>query len=121
VSCIPCELYVCVCAGAVAFNLCTKSPCSDIIRGAILVAPMLKIAEEMMIVPRFVVDFLRSVVIPCVPYAPLAPVKDVLPNCYKTEKIYMQSREHSLHFDMKPRLGTFSVEIIVCSSIFLII
>jgi hypothetical protein len=66
---------------------------------------MLKISDAMMVVPRCVVTFLRDVVIPCIPYAPLAPVKDVLPFCYKTQEVFLKSQAHSLHFDMKPRLG----------------
>jgi hypothetical protein len=75
------------------------------IQGAVLVAPMLKISDDMMVVPKCVIDFLKNVIIPCIPYAPLAPVKDVLPYCYKTEETFRRAQAHSLHFDMKPRLG----------------
>ena len=88
-----------------AFNLCTKSPSSAIIQGAILVAPMLKIADDMVLLPRFVIDFIKEVVIPRIPYAPLAPVREILPYCFKGEESVEQCLAHSLHFDMKPRLG----------------
>ena len=88
-----------------AFNLCTQSPSSAMIRGAVLVAPMLKISDDMMIVPKSVIDFLKNVVIPCIPYAPLTPVKDILPACFKREETFRNAQQHSLHFDMKPRLG----------------
>ena len=88
-----------------AFNLCTKSPCSEIIQGVILVAPMLRIAEEMMVVPRTVVDFIKDIIVPCIPYAPLAPSRDIVPYCYKKVETRRLAESHSLHFDMKPRLG----------------
>lgn len=92
--------------GATAFNLCTKSPCGEAVEGVVLVAPMLKISDDMRMVPQFIVDFISRVVVPCLPFAPLAPVRDVIPFCYKTEKTLRQALEDSLHYDMKPRLGS---------------
>lgn len=92
-------------AGAVAFNLCTKSPSRDLLQGLILVAPMLKIADDMVLLPACVIDFLKRVIIPCIPYAPLAPVREILPYCFKDVETERRCLEHSLHYDMKPRLG----------------
>mmetsp|Transcript_1523 Transcript_1523/g.2449 ORF Transcript_1523/g.2449 Transcript_1523/m.2449 type:complete len:362 (-) Transcript_1523:134-1219(-) len=90
--------------GAVAFNLCTVSPARNIIRGVILVAPMVDVADEMKL-PEFVISVLKIMAY-YIPLAAITPVPDIIDRCYKDPATRIRSRSDVLSYQALPRLGT---------------
>jgi alpha-beta hydrolase superfamily lysophospholipase len=94
--------------GAIVFNLCTQSPLnpsssSSPIRGAIMVAPMVGIAPEMML-PSPIMILLRAVA-SIIPLAPITPIPDIVDKCFKDPKSLLRTRQDPLGYQQKPRLG----------------
>lgn len=65
---------------AIVFNLCTNSTLKVSINGAILVAPMVGIADEMKL-PLPIMNFLR-LLSKYLPLAPITPVPDIVEKCF---------------------------------------
>ncbi|XP_019101044.1 PREDICTED: caffeoylshikimate esterase-like [Camelina sativa] len=88
--------------GAVVVLLCRKKP--DFWDGALLVAPMCKIAEEMKPSP-FVISILTKL-ISVIPKWKIIPSQDIIEISYKEPKIRKQVRENPLCYNGRPRLKT---------------
>lgn len=89
--------------GAIVFNLCTKSTLKVTINGAILVAPMVGIADEMKL-PLPIINFFRLLSY-YIPLAPITPVPDIVDKCFKDPNTLKRAKEDSLGYQQKPRLG----------------
>jgi alpha-beta hydrolase superfamily lysophospholipase len=89
--------------GAIVFNLCTQSPSTTSIRGAIMVAPMVGIAPEMML-PSPIMTMLRLIA-SIIPLAPITPIPDIVDKCFKDPKGLIRTRQDPLGYQKKPRLG----------------
>jgi alpha-beta hydrolase superfamily lysophospholipase len=102
---LPFFVYGVSMGGAVVFNLCTKHPISSRISGAIMCAPMVKLADEMK--PHDFVTALAKIVTAYIPLAPIAPIPDILDKCIKCPKRLALARQDQLgygHTNQKPRL-----------------
>lgn len=103
----PFFLYGVSMGGANVFNLCTLPECNKLqkrINGAILSAPMVKIADEMK-PPNVVINALKFLG-DIFPFAPVTPVPDILIKCFKEASVYRRAKMHPLHYNKKPRLKT---------------
>jgi caffeoylshikimate esterase len=93
--------------GANVFNMCTIPQCKklqDRISGAIMCAPMVKIADEMK--PPGIVISLMHWLAQLMPLAPVTPVPDILNKCFREPSVYERARRHPLLYSKKPRLLT---------------
>jgi alpha-beta hydrolase superfamily lysophospholipase len=100
---LPFFLYGESMGGAVVFNLCTRSSLSSIVRGAMLIAPMVDISDEMKL-PAPVVTILRTMA-HYFPLAPITPIPDISDRCFRDWAALMRCQADPLSYKGMPRLG----------------
>lgn len=103
----PFFLYGVSMGGANAFNLCTLPSCQRLqekVSGAILCAPMVKIAEDMK--PPGLVISAMGWLASLFPLAPVTPVPELLSKCFRDPTVYDRAIRHPLLYSHRPRLKT---------------
>ncbi len=90
--------------GATVFNICTNTSLSSSIRGAILLAPMVGIADEMKL-PGPIMTILRYLA-RLIPLAPITPIPDIVEKCFKDPATLLRARRDRLGYQKMPRLGS---------------
>jgi alpha-beta hydrolase superfamily lysophospholipase len=93
--------------GAVVFNLCTLPQYAELqglVKGVILCAPMVKIADELR--PGPLVIALLRLLAGWLPLAPITPIKEINADLYKRPEVLARSRICTLAYDKKPRVAT---------------
>jgi acylglycerol lipase len=90
--------------GALALHIAMSR--EDLWSGIILLAPMCGISPRLMPAPP-VVMLLRCMAM-CCPAAPLVPMEDHLPHCFKhsRDRVIAEARKDPLRYQGTPRLGT---------------
>lgn len=99
---LPTFLYGESMGGAVAIKAHLFDP--NLWDGAILLAPMCKIADHL-VPPAFVVFLLKALAL-IFPTWKIVPTKDICEVCFRDRKKLMQGRENPTSQKGKPRLGT---------------
>eukprot|EP00602_Paraphysomonas_sp_CaronLab_P005710 CAMPEP_0185032002 /NCGR_PEP_ID=MMETSP1103-20130426/19814_1 /TAXON_ID=36769 /ORGANISM="Paraphysomonas bandaiensis, Strain Caron Lab Isolate" /LENGTH=300 /DNA_ID=CAMNT_0027567731 /DNA_START=188 /DNA_END=1090 /DNA_ORIENTATION=- len=100
----PFFLYGNSMGGAIAFNICTRCPARKVIEGVIMVAPMVKIADNMQ--PPKILTLILKALANIFPLAPITPVPSIPEKCFKNPEVLARALKCSLVYRMKPRLGT---------------
>ncbi|XP_057809590.1 caffeoylshikimate esterase-like [Salvia miltiorrhiza] len=99
---LPCFLFGQSMGGAVALKVHLKQP--DAWNGAILVAPMCKIADDM--VPPWLVTQILTGMAKLLPRLKLVPQKDLAELAFRDERKRKQTVYNIVSYKHKPRLGT---------------
>mmetsp|Transcript_6211 Transcript_6211/g.10151 ORF Transcript_6211/g.10151 Transcript_6211/m.10151 type:complete len:370 (+) Transcript_6211:94-1203(+) len=103
----PFFIYGVSMGGANVFNMCTIPQCKALqerISGAIMCAPMVKIADEMK-PPAFVISLLGWLG-QIIPHAPITPIPEILSKCFRDSSVYIRAKKHPLLYSKKPRVLT---------------
>ena len=100
----PFFLYGNSMGGAIVFNLCTRHQLGQYIKGAVLISPMVKIADAMH-PPKILTTFLR-IIAAYLPLAPFTPVPNIALKCFKRSDMLARSQACPLVYRQNPRLGT---------------
>eukprot|EP01041_Mallomonas_annulata_P002258 gene2258-4385_t len=101
---IPLFLYGESMGGAVAFQICLLDVSKSLVKGAILMAPMLKIAEELK-PPKFLQNLLLTLV-QYMPLAPITPIKNLDDLCFKRLDNKLKAINNPIGYHKWVRLGT---------------
>ena len=89
--------------GAVAFNLTTRTPLKLLVKGLILVAPMVNISDEMKLPPLIV--RILSFIAHYIPLAPITPIPDISSRCFRNPLAFARNARDRLSYSGMPRLG----------------
>ena len=90
--------------GAIVFNICTRQEAGHYVRGAVLVSPMVKIADEMH--PPKMLTATLEFAAKYFPLAPITPVPNIAEKCFKRKDMLARSLACELVYRKNPRLGT---------------
>lgn len=90
--------------GAVAFKICTSPTAKKYIKGVVLMSPMIKISDKFK-PPEIVVKFFKKIR-SIFPWAPIAPVPDIIEKCFKLPHMVTEARADPIAYKKSPRLAS---------------